>query len=273
MTTTDPSNSDHRAASPDAVRPRPERPTTHRRRLGAAGAVALLAAGAAACGTAAGATTAPSSCASGHPQITVEANGQASATPDVLTIDIGVTVNDPTASGALADANDRAGTLTDSLKASGVTPADIQSTDFSISPTMTPNGTITGYQVSNTLLVTLHDLTAAGQAIDTAANSVGNAVRINGLTFSVSNTGNVDGQARADAVETAAAHARAMTSAAHESLGAICSISDTSSGPVPETFNGAALAAPAGATAAVPLEPGTQQASAQVTVVYAIGPA
>ena len=65
---------------------------------------------------------------------------------------------------------------------------------------MTPNGTITGYQVSNTLLVTLHDLTAAGQAIDTAANSVGNAVRINGLTFSVSNTGNVDGQARADAV-------------------------------------------------------------------------
>ena len=271
---------------PTPVPPVPERPTVlppvvpdgpggvgrHRRRLGAIGALVILAAVAAACGTSAGAAPAArSGCGSGQARITVEAGGQASATPDVLTIDIGVTVNDPTATAALADANGRADTLTTALKTSGVTPADIQSTDFSISPTTTPAGVITGYQVSNTLLVTLRDLTDAGQAIDTAASSVGDAIRINGLCFSVSNTGNVDGRARADAVETAAAHARAMTSAAHESLGAICSISDTTSGPTPEDFSAAGLTA--GAATPVPLEPGTQQASAEVTVVYAISPA
>jgi uncharacterized protein YggE len=247
------------------------RPVTGRRRTAALGAVALVAVAAAACGTAAGASpaTARPSCGSGHPRITVEASGQASATPDLLTIDIGVAVTDPTATAALADANARAGTLTTSLQSSGVTPADIQSTDFTIDPTTAPDGTITGYQVSNTLIVTLHDLVHAGQAIDTAAASVGNAIRINGLSFSVSNTGNVDGEARADAVQTAAAHARAMTSAAHEALGAICSINDTTSSP--SGYFGAGEPQASDGAAAVPLEAGTQQSTAEVTVVYAIG--
>jgi len=244
----------------------------HPGRRGALGAVALLALAAAACGTAAGATTTPRpGCGSGRPTLTVAASGQASAAPDQLTIDIGVTVTDPTAVTALSDADDRAGTLTTALTTSGVASSGIQSTDFSISPTTTPTGVISGYQVSNTLLVTLHDLANAGRVIDTAASSVGNAIRINGLSFSVSNRGNVDGQARAAAVDTAAAHARAMTSAAHETLGAICSINDTSSGSTPEPYFAAGLAN--AASAAVPLEAGTQQASAQVTVVYAIGPA
>jgi uncharacterized protein YggE len=162
--------------------------------------------------------------------------------------------------------------LTDSLKGSGVTPADIQSTDFTISPTTTPTGTITGYQVTNTLLVTLHHLAGAGQAIDTAAASVGNAIRINGLTFSVGNTGNVDGQARADAVGTAAAHARSMAAAAGESLRGICSINDTTSSPEPYFATASPEASAGNAAAQVPLEAGTQQATAQVTVVYALAP-
>ncbi len=240
----------------------------NKHRLGAAVTVVVLGAVAAACGTAAGAASSQPDCSSGAPKITVDAGGQASATPDVLTIDLGVTVNAPTASTALSDANAQATALTNSLKSSGVVPTDIKSTDFSINPTMTPTGTITGYQVSNTLLVTLHDLATAGQAIDAAATSVGDAIRIDGLSFSVSDTGSVDGQARADAVATAAAHARAMTTAAGETLGGICSISDSATSPEP-TFGAAGLTQ-SNASAAVPLEPGTQQATAQVTVVYAI---
>ncbi len=244
---------------------------TSRNRGVAVAVLGLLAAGAAACGTTAGATTTPVACGSGTPEITVDASGQASATPDILTMDIGVTVSDATAALALTDANGRAAALTAALKASGVTPAGIQSTDFSISPTTDLSGAITGYQVSNTLLVTLHDLSAAGEAIDAAATSVGNAVRINGLSFSVSNTGNVDGQARADAVTAAAAHARSMTAAAGESLGRICSISDSTSAPVPTFATSAGVANAEGVPGpAVPLEPGTQQATAQVTVVYAL---
>jgi uncharacterized protein YggE len=119
--------------------------------------------------------------------------------------------------------------------------------------------------------VTLHTLSNAGQVIDTAATSAGNAIRINGLTFAVSNTGNVDGQARADAVTTATAHAHAMAIAAGESLAGICSINDSTSGYSP-FFSGNLAGAPTAARGAVPLEQGTQHASAQVTVVYATAP-
>ncbi|MBF6557444.1 MAG: SIMPL domain-containing protein [Acidimicrobiales bacterium] len=236
-------------------------------------ALGALAATLAACGSTASASTSPPDCAPGTARMTVEATGQASASPDTLTISIGVDVSDPTAAAALSDANDRASTLTGALRGSGVAAANVQSTNFSIFPKFVLSGAITGYEVSNTLLVTLHNLSDAGQVVDTAGASVGNAIRINGLAFAVSNTGNVDGQARAAAVTTATAHARAMATAAHRSLGGICSIIDSTTGPSPELGGTAFNSAAAGATqSVVPLEPGTQQARAQVTVVYVVGP-
>jgi hypothetical protein len=238
-------------------------------------AVGALAAGLAACGGGAAASTSPSAppdCTPNAPKITVEAGGAASATPDTLTISMGVQVSDATASAALSDANGQASTLTGTLTASGVAPGDVRSTDFSIVPTFTPNGRISGYQVSNALIVTLRDMADAGRVVDTAASSVGDAIRVNGITFSVSNTGSVDGQARADAVTAAAAHARSMARAAGASLGGICSVNDTTTGPEPLAVAGTAFdGANAGSNQPVPLEPGTQQASAQVTVVYALG--
>jgi uncharacterized protein len=239
----------------------------HRRRLGSAVAVTLVAGGLAACGSGAAASTTHPTCGPGAPKMTVAGSGQASASPDTLTVDIGVAVSGASASSALSDANQRATALTNSLKTSGVVPSDIQSTNFSINPTFSLSGAITGYQVTNTLLVTLHDLSRAGEAVDAAAASAGDAIRINGLTFSVSNTSTVDGQARADAVAVAAGHARTMAAAAGESLDGVCSIDDSTVSPV-YPFAGQLNAA--GSHAAVPLEPGTQQANAQVTVVYAI---
>ncbi len=127
--------------------------------------------------------------------------------------------------------------MTGSLATSGVAPGEVRSTAFSVAPTFTPTGGISGYQVSNTQIVTLHDLVHAGQVIDTAA----------------------------------VAHARAMARAAATSLRDICSISDTTTGLVPLTQAGFVLNSAGPADHPVPLEPGTQQATAQVTVVYALG--
>lgn len=271
MTTVDPS------ADPSARQgSAPTRPRWQGRggTVGLVAALAALAVGAAACGTSAGATTTTTTCSSGAATMTVDATGQASATPDTLTITIGITVSDPTAASALSDANARATTLTTALGSSGVASSGIQSTDFSIAPDTTPTGVITGYQVSNTLVVTTHDLSTAGRTIDTAAASVGNAIRIDGLSYSVSNTRDVDGQARAVAVAAAAAHARSMAAAAGESLGGICSISDSTDGVVPIDANSSAFgaASPTTSGSPVPLEPGTQQATAEVRVVYRIAP-
>ena len=204
----------------------------------------------------------------------MQATGQATATPNLLTLSIGVNVSDPTASAALTDANDKATALSATLEQAGVASADIQTTNFSIQPNFDTKGAITGYQVSNTMLVKLHNLAASGAVIDAAARSAGDAVRVNGLTFSVDDTKTVDGTARADGIQVAAAHAHSMAAAAGESIGGVCSITDsTTTYPLAQDFVGAGAATgAAGSGGSVPVQPGTQQSTAQVTVVYSLAP-
>jgi uncharacterized protein YggE len=222
----------------------------------------------------ASAATPTPACGSTAPKLTVQASGQATATPNLLTLDIGVDVSDPTASAALTEANDKATALSNTLQLAGVAKADIQTTNFSIQPNFATNGTITGYQVANTIVVKLHNLSASGAVIDAAASSAGNAIRVNGLTFSVDDTTTVDGTARADGIGVAAAHARSMATAAGESINGVCSITDsTTNYPITNSLDqGSAGMAAGGATASVPVQPGTQQSTAQVTVVYALDP-
>jgi uncharacterized protein YggE len=219
------------------------------------------------------AATPTPACGSTAPKLTVQASGQATATPNLLTLNIGVDVSDPTASAALTDANDKATALSNTLQLAGVAKADIQTTNFSIQPNFATNGTITGYQVTNTVLVKLHNLSASGAVIDAAARSAGNAIRVNGLTFSVDDTTTVDGTARADGIRAAAAHARSMATAAGESINGVCSITDsTTNYPLLGDNLPQAASAGAGAMTSVPVQPGTQQTTAQVTVIYALGP-
>jgi uncharacterized protein YggE len=219
----------------------------------------------------ASAATPTPTCGSTAPKLTVQASGNATATPNLLTLDIGVDVSDPTASAALSDANDKATALSNTLQLVGVSKADIQTTNFSIQPNFATNGTITGYRVTNSVHVKLHNLSASGAVIDAAARSAGNAIRINGLTFSVDDTTTVDGTARADGIQVAADHARSMASAAGESISGVCSITDsTTNYPITSSFDQASAGAGALSASQVPVQPGTQQTTAQVTVVYAL---
>ena len=246
------------------------RSRSRRRRPVALLAAVLAGAGLAACGGAAAASgTAAPDCAASAPKLTVDASGQAAAPPDQLTLDIGVSVSGATASDTLTAADTQAASLSSTLTGAGVAASDLTTTGFSIQPTTGPTGEITGYQVDNTLVVTLHDLVHAGAVIDAAARSVGDAVRLDGLTYSIGNTGDIDGQARANAVRTAEAHAQAMARASGGSLHGVCSISDATTQPVGYAAAGTSFNAAQG-DAAVPLQAGTQQATAQVSVVYAL---
>jgi hypothetical protein len=89
------------------------------------------------------------------------------------------------------------------------------------------------------------------------------------LTFSIEDPRKIEDKARTDAVHQAVSHAQSMAQAAGERLGPVCSLSDDSS---PSYFNPGPLhaAASSAAAAPVPLQAGTQQVSAQVTLVYAL---
>jgi uncharacterized protein YggE len=237
--------------------------------------VAVVMAGAvvAACSSTAKPAADPPTCGGAASKLTVEGTGLASGTPDLLTVSVGIDVTDPTANGALTDDNTKAAAVTAVLTQGGVAAKDVQTSDVSINPQYNLKGVITGYEVTNTLTAMLRNFATAGSVIDAIAGAAGNATRLDGLNFSVEDTRALEDQARTDAVHQAVAHARSMALAAGERLGPVCSLSDQSQTDIVNQSGAFASGAEDKASASVPLQPGSQQETAQVTMVYALMPA
>jgi len=278
-------NPDPTDSGPDPTPPsEPERST---RRppgwaIGASLAVVALAVGAAALGLAisnsAGGSAPPPTitCASTTPKLTVVGTGQANATPNRLTAVAAVTTSAGSVAAALSQNDVEVASVVSALTQGGVAKKDIATTGLILQTQYAyPKGvpTITGYTVSNTVTATLDQITTAGAAIDAGVSAAGNAVQINSLTFSFSNPGAVEDMARTSAVHQAVSHARTMALASGQRLGPVCSLTDQTQTPLQlqTAFPGDNLAAAGTAKAAVPLEPGTQRESDQVTLVYALG--
>ncbi|MDQ2789821.1 MAG: SIMPL domain-containing protein [Actinomycetota bacterium] len=199
--------------------------------------------------------------------ITTRGLGTVTRTPDTVTVVIGVQTRGQSAKGALDANTGKAAALINLLKSKGVAAADLKTSQLSVSPTSdSATGRITGYEVTNQVTATLHDIGAAGGLIDAAGEAVGDAVRVQQLSFSIGDDSASRAQARADAVRQAQAHAKQIADAAGVKLGRIRSITEAAVNP-PSPFGGER--APA-AAAPVPIEPGTQDLTVMVEIVYAI---
>jgi uncharacterized protein YggE len=219
----------------------------------------------------------PSGCSATAPRLTVQGTGQASATPDVLSAVFNFSTTAGSSATAMSENNAEVNQALMALSANGVTAADVQTTGLTLQPQYVyPQGgvpTLTGYQVTNTVTATLMDVKTAGTAVDAVVAALGNAVQISGLTFSFADPSQVEDEARTDAVHLAVAHAGAMAAAAGRKLGPVCSLTDDTQPNLLEpdedqNFDAAGTSKSAGVP--VPLEPGTQMETDQVTMVYAL---
>jgi uncharacterized protein YggE len=201
--------------------------------------------------------------------ITVSANGKITVVPDVAHIGLGVNVTKPTVREARATAATKMTAIIAELKAIGIADADIQTVGLNLYPQYA-NGSstkIVGYTLGNQVQVTVRDLDKADDVVDRATAK--GATEVNGISFDVADPVKALNDARASAVAAAQASAAAMASAAHVTLGPVVSITDAStSGPIQPMFYGALRAADAAAT---PIQAGSQDISATVTVVFSIG--
>jgi uncharacterized protein len=199
--------------------------------------------------------------------ITARGLGTVTGTPDVVTVVLGVQTQGPSAKGALDANTQQATALINMLKSRGVAEADLQTSQLSVNPSYNPaNGRISGYEVTNQVTATLHNIAAAGGIIDAAADVAGDAVRVQQLSFSIDDDSAMRATARAAAVRQAQTQARQMADAAGVHLGRIRSISEVST-PPPSPMSRQSMDA---AGAAVPLQPGTQKLTVSVDVVYDI---
>ena len=202
--------------------------------------------------------------------VTATGSGSASGTPDLMTVGIGVSTTAPHAAAALAQNNSIAAAVQAALEKDGVAGSDLSTSGLSLQQSWGPSGPA-GYQVSDEITVTIHDLTHAGTLIDDGLAPAGDSGRLDRVEVSFSDDDPLMAAARKDAVQSAETRAAQMAAASGGRLGSLKSLIDSPSGPsaYPTMYaaSGQATAGPA-----VPVQPGTQKVSVQVTGVWNIVP-
>jgi hypothetical protein len=195
--------------------------------------------------------------------ITVSGNGTVTTVPDRASFSFTVESRAQTAAAAIARSSDAVSSVAAAVKSAGAAPADIQTSQVSLSPQTTQDGTtIIGYVASNTISVT-SSIGKAGPIVDAAVHA--GADGVSGPGLSRSDETSLYKDALKSAVADAKDKATALAAAAGLTLGGVQSIQEGSSQP-PVMW--AAAKADAGP---VPIEPGTQSITANVTVTYAAG--
>jgi uncharacterized protein len=193
--------------------------------------------------------------------ITVIGNGSVDATPDRASFNFGVTSQGATAAEALSRNASEARSIVDALKKSGVDPSDIQTTQVSLWPQTSSNGTrIVGYQASNSVQITA-GLGRSGALVDAAVHAGAN--NVDGPTLDTADKSSLYDEALKQALGDARGKAQALADAAGLTLGAALKVNEGGSSVPPVPMYAAARDA-----TSVPIEAGTQQIQASVTVSY-----
>jgi uncharacterized protein YggE len=201
--------------------------------------------------------------------ISVTGTGRVTLSPDLADVQLGVMVQRPTVKAARDDAATAMTAVIVALKAAGIADADLTTSLLSLQPQYDyPNngGTphIVGYQFSNSVKVTVRHLDTLGDVIDGAIAA--GATSLDGVTFRVADETKAEAQARTGAMSDAKARADALAAAAGVSINGIISIAETVS-PTPYPMPYAALDS---AKLATPIQPGTNEVTVSVNVVYRI---
>lgn len=200
--------------------------------------------------------------------ITVTGEGKITVKPDTASLNLGVQVTASTATEALSRADASAASLIASLKATGIADADIATSGLSIYPQHNSKNTISGYQASNNVTVTVREIGRTGQLIDAAADAAGDNLTVGGVSFYVDDTEGLIGAARANAMHNASKRAGEYAAAAGATVGGVIQISETNiRGSVQPMFRAASMSFSGGGPQ-TPIETGTQDLEVSVTVVY-----
>jgi len=221
----------------------------------AAGAVLML-------GTA-GAAGSSSAAAAQH-SIVVSGNGAVSAAPDRAQTSFGVSTTARTASAALrGDAAEMTKVIA-ALKGQGIAAADIRTEVVSLSPRYSSNGdAIIGYEATNSVSATIRKLDKVGPVIDAAVDAGAN--QVSGPNLVRADAAGLYRSALRVAIANAKAKARTIAAASGLHLRRITDVTEASAAPTPTP-----LTAKSSGDASTPIEPGTTQVEATVTVTFSV---
>ena len=200
--------------------------------------------------------------------ISLAATGAIRTTPDKVDISTGVTAQAPTAKEALAKNSAAMTEVIAALKTEGLDSKDIQTTNFTVQPLYEErkdgrSPKVVGYQVTNSVQVTVRDVGKLGQILDKVVSLGANDV--NSIEFGVAEAEALKDEARKLAMRNAVANAKLYAEAAGAKLGKVLTISEDQGIVVARSI----AAAPMEMSAkAVPIEAGTTTVEARVSVTF-----
>lgn len=221
-----------------------------------------------------GATATPIGAPYGATTLSLAVTGTASGQPDIARMSAGVNTLAATAEAALADNAKAMTALIATLGKQGIAKADIQTSGFSLNPQYRypqqgedPNTPprIIGYQVSNTVSLTVRDIKKIGRTFD--ALTAAGATNINGPSFEIDDDAALLKEARTKALAEGQQLAEFYAKAAGKRRARLVAISEGGSPVMPVPMFKSARAA---ADVATPVEPGRSDVNVALNLMFSL---
>jgi hypothetical protein len=214
--------------------------------------------------------------------VTVQGQGQATLPPDVARVSFTVQNTKATVADAQAATTKQTNAALDFVKGQGVADKDVRTLSYNIYPQYSyprcpsdgycPNGgtpKVTGYQVSETVEVKLHDLTKVGDLL--AGLGTLEVQNVNGPAFALDDPTAGYDAARADAIAKAKVQADLLAKQLGVRLGKIVNFSESSGGyPSPMYAYGMGGGASEAKAVSPNVPSGENTYNASVSVTYEI---
>ena len=193
--------------------------------------------------------------------VTTTGHGVVTVVPDEASVSAGVHTQAASAAAALAQNAQLMSSVVAALKAAG--GSDLQTQQVSLYPQTNDQNEVTG-DVADDSVSAKTKIARAGALIDAAVAAGANTV--NGPTLDVSDRDARYRDALGKAVEDARAKAAALARAGGFGVGQVSSVTEQAASGAPVPVYEAAAAK----SSATPIEPGTQDVTADVTVTFRI---
>ncbi len=203
--------------------------------------------------------------------IVVGGTGRVAVEPDVADLQLGVSIARPTVDAARSDAAAAMTSILAAVRAAGVADADIRTTLVSVQPRYDYRDgrapVLTGYDLSNSVQVTVRDLAALGSVIDGSLQA--GATSMDSLSFRLEDPSQAERAARLAAVAEARSRADVLAEAAGVTIAGVADIVEGGgTGPGYPQPKAARMML---ADSATPVQAGTTEISVSVTVTFRLG--
>ena len=196
--------------------------------------------------------------------VTVTGTASVSSVPDRASFSFGVSTNGVTARQASVENARKAREVIAALLGAGVAKADLQTQDVTVGPSWNDEGRPDGFTAHSSVVAKVRNVARAGAIVDAAVAAGAN--ESSGPSFDRSDRGNLYRSALRRAFADARAKAQTLASEAGASVGPVLRIEESSvlEVPVPYEARAALDSSP------TPVEPGTQEVQAAISVTFSL---